>query len=579
MVALVPTRSDAQRLAVGGDQAHTADEMHVTLLFLGPAAEWNADQQAEVHRRIAALAAECDGPIPTRAWGAVAFNPGSDREFVGYLVGNDSTGKLTALHAAVSETAAGSGPVPDQYLPWEPHFTAVYGSHDTRPLHDRTGPVVFDRIAVFYGSDATLYPLGGGPPERLNTASGAESPPPDPVTTSGTVVGEESNGDGDGSRDGDNAPGERSRDVDSDNVVEKALERRGVHSAEELRNPLGSAAEACERAKANEEWWKTFSDTEKQMLIEAYPQHIGNAEGITAADRDAANQIVRQQLRDRADQIQSTIDEFGRPSREDRKFLKRVKQFEETLREARRDAQLAGEDGPLLLAFDPAEFGGDGRAVLSFGHDPYTADSVSWLVPGIKATIHNSYLGFYARCALNHLQSTHEENPTLKAASIAWIGYDTPSGVKGLWRALGQKFARMGGEILFSDISAFNTARDTAAGDGSHFKGNHVIGYSYGAPTTSSAGVDGRLNNQARTVSLVGPPGAGPIRHASEFGPTSTCTSWRRRRICWPRWVGAHPARLVAFPGSVWASMRRGDSLVPSGSPQNSQLNSDPCAG
>ncbi|HET6734020.1 toxin glutamine deamidase domain-containing protein [Mycobacterium sp.] len=234
-------------------------------------------------------------------------------------------------------------------------------------------------------------------------------------------------------------------------------------------------------------------------------------------DRDAANRRVLQQLRDRADQVQSKIDDGKRTSTAERKFLQRVNRLEDALRKASADAERAGESGPLLLAFDPAEFGGDGRAVLSFGDDPHQADSVSWHAPGIRTTIH-SLFGFSARSALNHLQSTRFENPNLKAASIAWIGYDAPSGL-GLRHLLRQTAARAGGEMLYSDLRAFNAARDTWAGDGSHFTGNHIFGYSYGSTATAYAGRDGRLATHVSTVSLVGSPGAGPLQHASEFGP------------------------------------------------------------
>ncbi|MDV3124012.1 alpha/beta hydrolase [Mycobacterium sp. 21AC1] len=177
------------------------------------------------------------------------------------------------------------------------------------------------------------------------------------------------------------------------------------------------------------------------------------------------------------------------------------------------DAAQAGTEGPLLLAFDPS---GDGRAVLSYGADPYTADSVSWHVPGATSSV-DSLLGFNTTSALRHLQAVQQENPGLSAASIAWIGYDAPSGWN-IVRAAGHGMARAGGDVLYSDIRAFNAARDTLAGDGSHFSGNHVFGYSYGSTTTGYAGQDGRLAGQVRTVSLVGSPGAGPVRHAGDFG-------------------------------------------------------------
>ncbi|MED5814292.1 alpha/beta hydrolase [Mycolicibacterium sp. 050232] len=283
---------------------------------------------------------------------------------------------------------------------------------------------------------------------------------------------------------------------------------------DELRNPLGNAEEAAARARNNATWWQRLSPQQRQDVIDAYPEHIGNAEGIPAKVRDEANRNVLKQLRDRADRVQTKIDEFERPTRAERKFLAKFNRLDQALQKAATDAQRAGQDAPMLLAFDPVEFGGDGRAVLSFGHDPYSADSVSWHVPGVQTTL-NSLFGFYTHSALNHLQSVQQENPGLKASSIAWIGYDTPSGLN-LWRAAGHQLARTGGDTLFSDITAFNAVRETA--DGNPFTGNHVFGYSYGSTTTGYAGRGGRLADHVSTISLVGSPGVGPVRYASEFG-------------------------------------------------------------
>ncbi|WP_322786874.1 toxin glutamine deamidase domain-containing protein [Mycolicibacterium septicum] len=300
-------------------------------------------------------------------------------------------------------------------------------------------------------------------------------------------------------------------------VADDALARRiPPVRPDELRNPMGPAEEASARAANNARWWSGLTDEQRSAVIETYPQHIGNAEGISAGDRDRANRNVLQQMREQADAVQSKADRGERLSGAEKKFLRRMDKLDLALRKAAVDATQAGVDGPLLLAFDASEFGGDGRAVLSYGADPYTADSVSWHVPGVGSTV-DSMLGFNTTSALHHLQAVQQENPGLSAASIAWVGYDAPSGWSTL-RAAGHGMARTGGDILYSDITAFNAARDTLAGDGRHFTGNHVFGYSYGSTTTGYAGQNGRLARQVRTVSLVGSPGAGPVRTAGEFG-------------------------------------------------------------
>ncbi|OCB52241.1 hypothetical protein A5722_28650 [Mycobacterium vulneris] len=284
---------------------------------------------------------------------------------------------------------------------------------------------------------------------------------------------------------------------------------------DELRNPRGPAEEASARAANNARWWSGLNEEQRNDLITAYPQHIGNAEGIDAADRNRANRTVLEQLRHEADTVRSKADRGDRPTRAERKLLRRMDKLDLAIRKADGDAVRAGLEPPMLLALDVSEYGGDGRAVLSYGADPYTAESVSWHVPGVASSV-DTMLGFNATSALHHLQAVQQENPGLSAASIAWIGYDAPSGWS-LVRAAGHGMARTGGDILYSDIRAFNAARDALAGDGSHFAGNHVFGYSYGSTTTGYAGRDGRFAGHVRTVSLVGSPGAGPIRHAADF--------------------------------------------------------------
>ncbi|WP_445277893.1 alpha/beta hydrolase, partial [Streptomyces sp. DSM 41033] len=153
------------------------------------------------------------------------------------------------------------------------------------------------------------------------------------------------------------------------------------------------------------------------------------------------------------------------------KTLARLERIQSSLAQAQTQARAAGIDGPLLLAFDASAFGGHGRAVVSFGADPYQADSVSWHVPGQGVTIDR--IGVTMGDALNHLQTVQQEKSTRTAAAIAWLGYDTPSGWN-RWRAAGHQLAREGGAILYSDIRAFNAARDTLAADGGHFNENHV---------------------------------------------------------------------------------------------------------
>ncbi len=220
-------------------------------------------------------------------------------------------------------------------------------------------------------------------------------------------------------------------------------------------------------------------------------------------------------LSERRSELSCRRDAGEHLNRSERKELRRLDGLHDALEKVRREAAERGDD-VHILAFDPHAFGGDGRMIVSIGHDPYRADAVSWHVPGYSTTINS--LGTNLDNAVRHLESVRAENPDARVSSAVWIGYDAPQGLRGLWDVIHTKLAAAGGDILHGDLSAFNAARDVIAGDGSHFANNDVFAHSYGSTTTAFAGHDGRLADQVRSITLAGSPGAGPLRHASDFG-------------------------------------------------------------
>jgi hypothetical protein len=280
----------------------------------------------------------------------------------------------------------------------------------------------------------------------------------------------------------------------------------------ELRHPLGDGDVAKQRANDNARWWKELDGEQQRALIDAYPHEIGNSEGIPPSARHEANSSVLEH--DRA-HLQARKDAGDHLNRSEHKYLERLNGLHGALEKAKEGAAKLG-GGVHILAFDPLVFHGDGRMVVSVGHDPHHADSVSWHVPGFSTTIDSLHGNL--ENALHHLESTQLEKPGITAAAVAWIGYDAPNGMRQGWRVAFQGLARTGGAILHSDLAAFNAGRDVAAGDGSHFTNNHVFGHSYGSTTTGHAGREGRMAGDIHTVTLLGSPGAGPQRHASDFG-------------------------------------------------------------
>ncbi|OBK21562.1 hypothetical protein A5634_09995 [Mycobacterium asiaticum] len=283
-------------------------------------------------------------------------------------------------------------------------------------------------------------------------------------------------------------------------------------SPDEIRHHLGDKLFGEQRARDNAAWWRELSGEEQRALVDSYAREVGNAEGIPPWARTQANDHRLSQLHD---ELQSRKDAGAHLSRPEKRELGRYNEIRRALDEARGRAEKLGAE-VHILAFDPHEFRGDGRMVVSVGHDPHRADAVSWHVPGFSTTIES--IGGNLTNAMNHFESVRMEHPQARVASIAWIGYDAPQGLRGLWDVAHTRLARAGGDILRGDLAAFSAARDAIALDGNHFSNNDVFGHSYGSTTTSFAGHGGELTTHARSITLAGSPGAGPVRHASEFG-------------------------------------------------------------
>ncbi len=168
MIALIPREADAVRLALPGGEM--AADLHVTLRYLGPdAAMW--PEQA----RTALIDAVSDWfyglpQVPARLFGAALWNPGGEKPVWVWSAGDDpeayglELGKAHAIACAAAEDVAGAF-LPEPHSPWVAHIAAAY-SADPSLLPDlvaRCGPVVFDRVRIAFGGEATDIVLTGGP--------------------------------------------------------------------------------------------------------------------------------------------------------------------------------------------------------------------------------------------------------------------------------------------------------------------------------------------------------------------------------------------------------------------------------
>jgi 2'-5' RNA ligase len=194
MIALMPTREDAARLAIEGGEV--ADQLHLTLYFLGDDGEqWTESQRNELISNLRSLAsATLSGPVTAFAFGANHWNPNSDSPSWVWAVGDDrdrleGTPSLLSAKSVATVALEASDDLPElpvQHSPWIPHVCAAYSDELDLiiALEERLGPVTFDRIRLAFAGDHTDIPLGGpvtaaaGPlrrqPTELELASHAD---------------------------------------------------------------------------------------------------------------------------------------------------------------------------------------------------------------------------------------------------------------------------------------------------------------------------------------------------------------------------------------------------------------------
>lgn len=164
MVALIPSEADAARLAVEGGEP--ADQLHVTLAYLGDAVALSAADRQDV---IDAVSSAVNGfPIVDADIFALSvFNPSRpDRDTC--IVAGLSGDLLDAAHTLVGDALNYSEvSTPAQHAPWHAHMTLRYTDDlsQVAALTDRVGPVRFDRIRIALAGQHIDIPLVPDEPE------------------------------------------------------------------------------------------------------------------------------------------------------------------------------------------------------------------------------------------------------------------------------------------------------------------------------------------------------------------------------------------------------------------------------
>ena len=277
-----------------------------------------------------------------------------------------------------------------------------------------------------------------------------------------------------------------------------ARDAPGRVDVEDLRRQLASRPDP----RSVTEWWGSLTDEQRAALAIAFPELVGNTNGIPTGDRDEANRGMLD--RDEDYLLQRQAD--GTLTAEEQAWLRRV--------EATRDAMALGQPPqhvgePIdtnLMVYLPHAFDGDGAAAVSYG-DPDTADDTAVIVPGLTNDM--TKMESQGQDALNLFLDAQSKGEDI--AAIAWMGYDAPSAAEGITSELTdiagvtqEGLAENGGHLLSDFVDGL---RATYTGDSptgqSHLT---VIGHSYGSTTAAHAAADGLDED---SLVLIGSPGAG----------------------------------------------------------------------
>lgn len=163
MIALVPSASDAGYLALG-DGAEPAEQLHVTLAYLGEADGWDLDNREILTHRLSLLAEELP-VLDARLFGVACWNPSENPVWV-WSVGDGeaSPDGLYNAHVGAWYALDGLGPVPAPHTPFAAHMTGAYGPETDRleQMASRLGGITFDRIRVAFAGEVFDLPLTGG---------------------------------------------------------------------------------------------------------------------------------------------------------------------------------------------------------------------------------------------------------------------------------------------------------------------------------------------------------------------------------------------------------------------------------
>ena len=157
MIALVPSATDAMRMAIPGFEADT--ELHITLCYLGEAASYDQATRFAITSAVQQIVLN-QAAFMVTGFGAALWNPLGDTPAIVLNVGG---GGLEEAYECVEDCLEDTwaAQIPEQHEPWSPHVCLAYDDSlgTLATAITRVGPFMIDRVRVAFGDEVTDLPL------------------------------------------------------------------------------------------------------------------------------------------------------------------------------------------------------------------------------------------------------------------------------------------------------------------------------------------------------------------------------------------------------------------------------------
>jgi len=239
-------------------------------------------------------------------------------------------------------------------------------------------------------------------------------------------------------------------------------------------------------ARDVELWWASLDGREHGDLLASAPGLVGNLEGVPFAQRDAANRAF---LASSIAELTAAQQSGRTEARDASTQLQMLQKVNEAL------VTPIGAPQRHLLSLDPA---GAGTASIAIG-DVASAAYVSILVPGMFYTV-DGQMAAWTTSAQNlydeQVAWVDELGLAGSVATVAWIGYETPSFVN--FTSL--DLAYQGSDALSTVVAGLHALR------GSDQPYLSLIAHSYGSTTAMMALTDYGI--EIDSIGIIGSPGS-----------------------------------------------------------------------